>query len=76
MIVTTSDGKRFEAASSRELVELLRDESWGGPTPSQDKWMLEVALRATASTGKRVRSDSPANFIHDLTNAGLLKKEI
>lgn len=75
MIVTTNDGKRLEAANSRELVELLRAESWSGSAPSQDKWMLEVALRATASTGKRVRSDTPTNFIHDLAKAGLLKKE-
>jgi hypothetical protein len=76
MIVTTNDGLKLECQSSRELVEKLRAQSWGGPAASKEKWMREVALRANASTGKRIRANSPSNFIQDLVNAGLLKKEI
>jgi hypothetical protein len=74
MVVFTDDGVRLEGRS-RSIVALLRAASWGGPAPSKEQWMREVAQRARATTGQRVRANSEANFVNDLVKAGLLKKE-
>lgn len=68
----TQDGRRYEVASSRELVRKLRRESRTQESPNI--WRADTAYRASQSTGKTVRGDSDAHLVQDLISAGLLQE--
>jgi hypothetical protein len=69
------DGRRLKARRSRELVEMLRAESWIGRGGNSQEWMQDAAARAEATTGHHVRSNNEINFVRDLIKTGLIRKE-
>jgi hypothetical protein len=75
VIYVLDDGRRLKARRVRELIEMLRAESWIGRGDNKTEWMRDAAGRALKTTGHRVRFDTEANFVHDLLKVGLLKKE-
>lgn len=71
----TDDGQRYQAKRSRDLVNQMRSDSWSSLSCSRSKWMRDVAKRAQTVTGRHVRSNTDANFVRDLVEIGLLRRE-
>lgn len=70
--VITAEGRRIQAEDAMDALRQLRA---GSLIAEPDAWrfMLRVASRASRSTGRIVRSDSPARFLADMAAVGLLE---
>jgi len=74
MIVRTNDGKKLTATDPAEIVSELHYWSFAQSRDDQT-WMAEAAYRACLMTGRRVRCDSPEEFVEDLLKMGFLTQE-
>lgn len=58
-----------------EIVEHMHRDSLA-PAKTTEVWMQEVARRALRMPGVVIRTDTPEQFLEDMTQAGLVKLEI
>lgn len=65
----TQDGKLLEAASLRQLAEVLWRNKFD-PEPTLAEWMAGSARRAAIFDGSVIRTCSPEAHVEDLIRAG------
>lgn len=70
--VSRFTGQRYEGTTAEELVGLMCVMNGGQDV---DSWMREMAAAAVETTGRVVRSTSPQEFLHDMTEIGLFTEE-
>ena len=73
MRVATNDGLVLQAKNAAELVTMLHSSSYSQAENDQ-AWMQQTAERTEEQTGSTIRTASPAFFVHDLIQLGLLKE--
>jgi hypothetical protein len=71
IMLTNDDGRVHTGKTEADLVSRLHASS-RAPEASDKDFMREVAARARLQTGKRIRHNTPENFIADLAKAGLI----
>jgi hypothetical protein len=71
IMLTNDDGRVYTGNTEAELVSRLRSSSLTAEKTDRE-FMREAARRARLQTGKRVRYNTPENFIADLVKTGLI----
>lgn len=67
----TQTGELLEAASLRQLAELLWQTKFD-PEPTLEEWMAGSARRAAMYNGCVIRTSSPEAHVEDLIRAGYI----
>lgn len=65
----------FVANSARDLLRQIRARSVLDTETNQASWMRGVARRVRQTTGRRLDTQSEAEFVRGLIRAGLLREE-
>ena len=64
-------GEQLEAASLRQLAEILWQTKWN-PEPTLEEWMKASAHRCAVYDGSIVRTTSPEEHVEDLIRVGVV----
>lgn len=67
----TQTGELLEAASLRQLAELLWQTKFD-PEPTLEEWMAGSARRAAIYNGSVIRTSSPEAHVEDLIRSGFV----
>lgn len=70
----TNDGEKFFADDEKALVHQLREAS-NTPTPSDRKFMLDVAERIADMQGVTIPTDDPQSFVAALMKHGFVSEK-
>lgn len=74
IFVEALDGDTYGGETFAEVVDAMRDGSWGGSASDGKRgYMKQVAKRIWDWSQKRVRLSNPEMFIRDLEAAGVLR---
>ncbi len=68
-------GEVFTATNARDLLRQIRGRSPLDPEGNQLAWMRGVASRVRRTTGRRLDTNSEAEFVRGLVRAGLIREE-
>jgi hypothetical protein len=71
IMLTNDDGRVYTGNTEADLVSRLHSSSYS-PGVTDGDFMRETANRVRLQTGKRVRHNTPENFITDLVKAGVI----
>lgn len=67
----TEAGELLEAASLRQLAEILWQTKWN-PEPTLEEWMQASARRCAVYDGSPVRVTTPEEHVEDLIRLGVV----
>lgn len=71
MTIRTQDGAPLLATDPAEIVRELNEISFT-PEPTPEKFMTESAARILTFSGRKIRTDTPENYVSDLFAFGFL----